>query len=193
MEQILQSYDCKIVVAFFALRNRLQKMFYSPCYFNAENYRVEKHQLREFHQDKSIDNRIVGLIPINATHILQHGQIEIQISREPLGILFSDRIDSRDLKPRSANYIQKLILNNAKKFCQSVQKLSFKDVDPFEYYVYQLISISFPCIWVGLFEGDWTKIFKDEGISHTVDFILNAPNSVLFPGRKPGLYYYYDS
>jgi hypothetical protein len=148
-------------------------------YLNEEHYKVENHQLKEFQQDQSIDNRIVVIIPVNANYILQDGEIEIQISREPLGILFSDRIDTQDLKPRSANYIQELILDNAKKFSQSVQKLLFKNVDPFEYYIYQLISISFPCIWIGLFEGDWQRIFEDEGISHTVDFILNTPKSVL--------------
>jgi hypothetical protein len=33
MEQILQSYDRKIVADFFALGNRLQKLFYSPFNF----------------------------------------------------------------------------------------------------------------------------------------------------------------
>jgi hypothetical protein len=119
------------------------------------------------------------LIPISTIHISQYNRIEIQISREPLGMLFFDTIDSRHLKSRTANYIQEIILNNAKKFSQSREKLSFKEVDSFEYYVYQLISMSFPCIWLGLFEGDWRVIFKDKGILHTVDFILNVPKSVL--------------
>jgi hypothetical protein len=150
-------------------------------YANTENSRVEKHQLKEFRQDESVGNMTVVLIPINTQYIseFQYTQIQIQIISEALGILFYDKIGYQDLKPQSANHIQNLILENAKKFAGSTQKLSFQNVDPFEYYIYQLLSISFPCISIGLFEGDWKKIFEQDGFSHTVDFVLFGPKSVL--------------
>jgi hypothetical protein len=148
-------------------------------YSNTEHFKVKRHQLKELRQDTNIDNRIVALIPISTTYISQHSQVEIQFTRDSLGKLFSDKIEGQDLKPSSINYILKLILDNAKKFSQSTQKLSFQNVDPFEYYIYQLLSVSFPCVWIGLFEGDWKKILEQEGFAHTVDFILNAPKSIL--------------
>jgi hypothetical protein len=150
-------------------------------YANTKSSRVEKHQLKQFQQGESAGNMKVMQIPISTMYISEshQTQIQIQIISDTLGILFTDEMYYLDLNSQSANYIQKLILKNAKNFVQSTQKLSFQNVDPFEYYIYQLLGMSFPCIWIGLYEGKWRKIFETEGFSHTVDFVLPGSKSVL--------------
>src|SRR2546425_11931086 len=127
---------------------------YQETRYNTDTSRFPEENLNTLAGKASGREEMIKLnLPIKTEYISEKSQIEFEILDKSIGLLFSDNLNYKVLKPSAIlpKYLQKLITEATTKFrgysgYDEFPSQNSAKVNPLEAYVYYLFSQLFPCV-----------------------------------------------
>ncbi|MGC1930766.1 MAG: hypothetical protein WA667_17490 [Candidatus Nitrosopolaris sp.] len=134
--------------------------------------------------DLKFDQMVIINQILETKELSTNANMKIIINHDSIGKLYqlgyNDALKVLIQPTPISHYIHELVMSLALKLAQSTQKVKIV-LDPFESYIYHILSERLPCTWLGLFENtsEWKDIIAKEKFQYTVDFILPDQDSVM--------------
>lgn len=167
----------KLTLSLKCHKNLKPSDFMLNTVYSIHDKRVDGFQVG-FSKSKALDNHLVEC-PIRVERKKRFTSVNLYLVYQDRKVRH-DWIGVRDRKrATSPSFLKKILAGYLSTHgYRPHDNYKATNISSLEWYVYHLLSVRLPILWIGLKEDWWKDVFKKAGFDETVDFISISNNEV---------------